>query len=482
MTDPGKDTFARGPVLGIAALVGVVLLALSNRYGYHRDELYFLEAGRHLAWGYPDQPPLTPLLARLADLVAPGSLVVLRLPSTLSAAAVVVLAGLIARELGARRNGQVLAAAATGISGFVLATGHLLSTATTVILGGTLLTYLLVRVLLGDGGTRTWVLAGVVAGVTLQANPILLGVLAAFGIAVLLVGPRRLFAEPGPYVALGVALLLVAPYLVWQGQHGWPQLDVARSIADGGSGSSEPRSLVLPLVVLQVGPWLAPLWVAGVVRLVRDPRLRVLGTAFLVLCGLVVVAGGKPYYVGAFVPLLLAAGAQPFLDRVPRWVPPAVLVLSTPAIVFTLPVLPTGDAGIAIAVNGDTGETIGWPDLVDQVAAAHRDTPPGTALLMGNYGLAGAVDRFGPALDLPPAYSGHNGYAAWGPPPASTRTVLAAGIDPVRLRAAFASVRQVGTLQNRWDLDNDENGTRLYLCTDPLGTWAELWPGFSRTG
>lgn len=481
---PGTEgqAFARGPVLGVAAVVGLALLLLSGRYGYHRDELYFLEAGRHLAWGYPDQPPLTPFLAHVADLIAPGSLVVLRLPSTLSAAAVVVVTGVIARDLGARRNGQVVAAVAVGLSGFVLATGHLLSTATTAFLGGTVLTYLLQRLLRGHGGTRTWVLAGLVAGVTMQANLITGGMLAAFGIAVLMAGPRKLFREPGPYLAAALALLIVAPYLVWQGQHDWPQLDVARGIAEGDSGSSEPRALFLPFQFLQVGPWLAPFWIVGLVRLLRDARLRTLGVTYLVLLVLVLAVGGKPYYLSALYPLLIAAGAQPLLDRVWSWVVPALLVLSTPVIVFVLPVLPVRNADVAVAVNYDVGETIGWPALVDQVAAAYRELPDGTAILAGNYGLAGAVDRFGADRGLPPAYSGHNGYGSWGSPPPGTTTVLAVGLDPVVLARAFTSVEPAGQLRNRYDIDNDENGTRLYVCTGPREAWPVLWPQFIRTG
>src|SRR3954470_6513468 len=101
----GIISHVKRPAIVAAAGTFAVLLATSGRYGYHRDELYFLQAGRHLAWGYPDQPPLAPFVARVVSAVAPGSLPALRLPSALIAAAVVLLAGMIAQRLGARPGG-----------------------------------------------------------------------------------------------------------------------------------------------------------------------------------------------------------------------------------------------------------------------------------------------------------------------------------------------------------------------------------------
>ena len=118
--------FARGPVIAIGAFVTVLLIVVASRYGYHRDELYFLACGRHLAWGYPDQPPIVPLIARAMSAIAPGSLTLLRIPSAISAGLVVVLTALTTREMGARRDGQIVAAVVMASGGVFYGTGHLL--------------------------------------------------------------------------------------------------------------------------------------------------------------------------------------------------------------------------------------------------------------------------------------------------------------------------------------------------------------------
>src|SRR3954467_1138037 len=144
---PATPTLTPTPwrwLLLIAAAPMVLLLAVSGRYGYHRDELYFLAAGRHLAWGYPDQPPFVPFLARVISAVAPGSLVALRTPSAIGMAAVVVMTGLTAREFGASRTAQLIAAGSMAVSAFLLGAGHLFSTSTFVLVTWTVLMLLVV--------------------------------------------------------------------------------------------------------------------------------------------------------------------------------------------------------------------------------------------------------------------------------------------------------------------------------------------------
>lgn len=463
-------------VLAVAALLLLLLVATSGRYGYHRDELYFLAAGQHLAWGYPDMPPLVPLLARLADEIAPGSLVVLRLPSALAIAALVLVTDQTARVLGADRRGRLLASALIAVAGFPLALGHLLSTATFGLLGWAVALLLMASLLVDGGvGRRRWIALGLVVGLTAQAN-VLVGVLPLVVAAgVLAVGPRRLLLRWEAAGAAAIAAACVAPYLIWQAQHGWPQLAVARGISAGSSGTSEPRWLVLPLFVLQSGPWLLPVVLTGCRVLARRPEIRALAAGAALLVALVLVGGGKPYYLAGFLPLLLAAGAtvawRPWAGR-------AMVALSLPALLFVLPVLPVEDAGTVIAVNADAGETIGWPAYVDQIAAAYESAPPGTQILTANYGEAGAIDRFGPSRGLPRALSGHLGYAAWGHP--SSSTVLTVGLTRADLLDSFARVEPRGSLATPHGIDNDEDGAPLFLCSEPLAPWPVLWPRFER--
>ena len=479
-----REPFARLPVFGVAAVLALVLILLAGRYGYHRDELYFLAAGRHLAWGYPDQPVLVPLVARLVSAVAPGSLVVLRVPSALAMAAVVVLAAVVARDLGARSRGQLFAAACVASSSVVLAVGHLLTTPDVTMLSWTGVLLMSMRALRGDGD-RWWLGAGAMAGFGLLGNAVTWFLLA--GLALGILATRRDQLRSGwLWAGAGVAVAAGLPYLVWQAANGWPQLAVSRSIAAGGSGTSAPRVAFLPFQVALVSPWLVPVWVWGLVRLLRDPHLRLLGLLYPFLAVVFIITGGKPYYIAGMYPFLLAAGAQPFVDFFSdrRWVPIAAVALSLPAVAVTLPVVPVdrvADTPI-VDVNYDAGETIGWPTYVSQITAAAAGMEGGTpdAILTSNYGEAGVLQRYG-TPDLPAVYSGQDGYWFWGPPPNSATRVLAVGFTDSEMRTWCRDPRRIGRLDNGLGIDNDEQRAPIWSCTSLTGSWDTLWPSMRRT-
>lgn len=490
---PVRGSFARRDVLLVAAATGIVLIAFAARYGYHRDELYFIASGHHLAWGYPDQPPFAPALARLMTAIAPHSLMLLRLPSALAAAGAVVLTGLIARELGGDRSAQVLAAVALAVGNFTVGSGHLLSTATFLMPVSAAVVLLSLRAV-RSGNDRLWLAVGVVLGAGLFDSAIPIFLVAGLLLGVAIAGPRRIFASLWLYAGAAVALLMWVPYLVWQAHHGWPELSVAKSIAAGNSGTSVPRAAFVPLQVVMIGFFFAPMYLAGLWRLLRSPAYRwcrAIGVAWVFTEIVFIAQAGKPYYMSGTFPVALAAGAPWFLewsrsDPSRRHAPRLATGLSLIGLVITLPILPASvvhDTPI-VALNYDAGETIGWPTFVSEVAHVYRSAPaPEPTIILGaNYGETAAVDRFGPALGLPAAYGVQNATWLWGPPPDSSSQAIAIGFDRSQLSPYFSSIRLATKLDNRVHVDDDEQGAPVWVCTHRLASWAVIWPELRRYG
>jgi 4-amino-4-deoxy-L-arabinose transferase-like glycosyltransferase len=488
-----RSDVARAELIGLAAGVVVLLVSVAGRYGYHRDELYFLRAGREPAFGYVDQPPLSPLLAHAADALFGGSLVGLRLPSALAAGLTVLCTGLIARELGGGRAAQVLAAACMAVSSILLGTGHLLSTTTFDLLAWTVLSWLVVKGLRVDG--PVWLAVGVVAGVALQNKTLPLFLLGAVTVGVVLVGPRATLRSGWVWSGGLIALALWAPNLVWQAAHGFPLLTMSRAIAAGSSGTSEPWYVFLPFQLLLISPLLAPIWMIGWWHLARDPALRpwrAFAVAYVLLAVVLAATGGKPYYLAGLYPVLLAAGAAPVVrwvaDRAPRTrgsLLGAALVLSLAVSAFlVLPLVPVDKLARTPvpSVYYDAGETVGWPELAVTVADVRDRIPPDqpTAVLTANYGEAGAVDRFLP--QLAPAYSGHNAYGTWGPPPEHVATLIVVGFPEQRVREWFGDVELAARVDNGVGLDNDEQNAPVWIGRRRRASWDVLWSQLVRLG
>jgi len=477
----------------LAAATALLLPSTARGYGYRPEELYFLRAGCELAFGFADQPPLTPLIARAMDTLAPGSLLALRTPSALAASLVVLLTWLIARELGGGRAAQLVAGACMAVSAILLAVTHLLSTSTVDLLAWTALSWLVVRAL-RDGGP-VWLAVGAVAGVALENKTLPAFLLAGLLAGVLAVGPRAALRSRWPWLGALLAAVLWAPHVLWQIANDLPQLELSRAIAAGGSGTSDPWYLVLPMQLVLVSPLLVPVWALGWWRLARDPALRTwraFAVAYAVLAVVFVLTGGKAYYLAGLYPVLLAAGAGPVVawvqrgsGRVRSWLLGAALALSLliNATLF-LPLVPVArlaDTPVT-DVNYDAGETVGWPAFAATIAGVRAGLPAGTEVIVltGNYGEAGAVDRYLP--ELAPAYSGHNSYGTWGPPPEDATTVISVGIPADELRRWFGSVTAAGRIDNGVGLDNDEQDRTVWVATDRRLPWAELWPQVRHLG
>lgn len=471
---------AWGPVLGVAAAVAALLVAVASRYGWHRDELYFLEAGHHLAWGFIDQPPFTPAVARLAELIAPRNLYVLRLLPALTSGVTVILGALITSELGGRRRAQIGGAAAVAAGGFLLGVGHLLSTAVFDLMAWMALLCVAAR-LVRSGNPRWWIAFGAVAGLSML-NKNLLVLLGAALLCGLLVERRwELLASPWLLGGAALAAVIAAPNLVWQADHGWPQVEMARVLSRRLAG--ENRTTLLPLQVLFVGPALVPLLWRGSRWLARDDAarpLRPLLWAWPVGLVAALATGGRPYYVLPLTIVVMLAGVVATeqvgrIDRIGRYLIPNAVI----SLVFAVPILPLSATKVTAQLNEAVAETVGWPELAHQVAGVvhglPRDERTHVVLLTASYGEAGALDLFGPALGLPPAYSAHNSYADFRQPTDPQATVVAVRYDATALAPHFERCRQVATVDNGYDITNEVQGTPILVCRGLRGNWPAVW-------
>lgn len=469
-------------VWSIAGVVALVLLALAPRYGWHRDELYFLEAGRNLAWGYVDQPPFTPLVARIADEAAAGNLVALRLLPALATAATIVLGALSVRELGGGRWAQVMAALSLALGGYVLGAGHVLATATFDLTAWMALLWIAAR-LLRTGDVRWWGVFGVVAGVALLNKHLV--VILAVTLLVAIAAERRWELLVTPWLVLGglVAVAIAAPNLAWQAANGWPQVEMAAALSERLAG--ENRVTLLPLQWLFLGPLLVPLlwWGAGWLGRAPEARaFRALLWAWPIGLALTFVTAGRPYYVVPLTLVVALAGVVTCEHRRGRHValPWLVAANALVTIPLALPVLPVSLAGVSATVNQTVAETIGWPEMVGQVATVIDQLPAderdGVVLLTASYGEAGAIDRYGPDLGLPPAYSAHNSYADFRRPTDDDATVVAVRYSPGSLSRWFDECEQVATVENEHDIANEVAGTPIVVCRGLRGSWEAVWP------
>jgi 4-amino-4-deoxy-L-arabinose transferase-like glycosyltransferase len=465
-------------VLLVAGAVLAVLLVFAGRYGLNRDELYFVDAGHHLQWAYPDQPVVTPLLARLAAGVAPGSVAALHVVSAVAVSLVVVLSALTARELGGERAAQVLTAVVMATSCGVAIFGHMLSTVSTDTLFWTAICYVAVRTFQRDR-PRGWLVVGALAGLALENKILVLFLLAALVVGTVLTpSVRHHLRSPWALTGAGIAFVLWLPYLVWQAVHGWPQLSIAGNIGDQHLTWMGRLSFV-GLVLVLVSPLAAPLWGYGFARLWRSPalgRVRPLAWAAVLLFALFFVTGGKGYYVLGVLPTLVAAGACGLASV---WGGRRLVAAGT---VLALGGLALWPAGVPVLsahafgqsvyrhVNASQGEMIGWPELVATVDDVAEDSHA-AIVVTRNYGEVGALDWYGSPV---PVYSGHNAYGEWGPPVGAAGPVVVVGYKkpPDWAHDCYTAT----FVENDAGVDNGENGLPVQVCAGPRGTWADVWP------
>ncbi|MHA6798344.1 ArnT family glycosyltransferase [Bounagaea algeriensis] len=479
----GMPPLATWVVLLIAAVVALVHLAASFDPGYWFDEAYMLAIGRnHLDWGSADQPPVTPLLARLMDWIAPGSMLALRLPAVLATAAAVVVAALIAREFGGDRRAQVMTAGAQATALWAAMAGHWLAPYTLEPLQWLVLLWALVRwIRVRDD--RLLLLLGAVAGIAAETKFQVLLLCAVLLLSVLVFGPRQLLRRPKLWFGGGIGALIALPTLAWQAVHGWPQLRMGEVVAAEAPELYGGRIGIAVALICIAGVAGTVLAVYGLWRLLRAEELRsyrFLAVTFLVLYVVFVATLSRPYYLGGFCGLLVAVGAVGLQrrreagQRRRRWMAWPAFALSAAAAggMLVSGFTSTDEYGSRGMQDSEASDSTG-SEVAQRTAAAYRGLPEHerdrTAIMGETYIIAAYIDSYAPQYDLPKAHSSNRSYGYFPPPPETQDQVLYVGTDPAELRPHFTEVRRVDGAANASEAS-------VWLGSGKREPWESLWP------
>jgi hypothetical protein len=503
---PGRRS--RGVFLGATAILVYLALAklllhlfTADNYGYFRDELYYMAAGERLDLGYVDFPPFVAIVAAVTRWLLGDSLLALHAFPVLAGVMVVVLTGLMARELGGGRFAQGLAALATLVAPSFLVMGTFLSMDAFDQLWWVLASYLLLLILKREK-PRLWLVFGLVAGLGLLTKITMLYFGFAAFVGLLLTPARRHLLTPWPWLGGVVASAFLLPYVFWQIQHGWPTLEFWADYGEKVDPASPVEFLIEQVVTMQ--PPTLPLWLAGLYYYLfsRDGRpFRTMGWIYITLLVIFALQNAKFYFLAPAYPMLFAAGAlvveRFFRRRSWGWLKSAyAAILLVSGIVFAplvVPLLPAdtlanvtgGGAGIK-QERREVGQLpqhfadrFGWENMVATVAGVHRGLPPQerskSCVFTGNYGEAGAIDFFGSEYGLPGAISGHNSYHVWGPGDCTGEILISVGVPRTDLETVYDDVERADTIRCEYCMP-DEDGLPVYVCRDPKVALREVWP------
>lgn len=493
MDVPRPTTSLRSDVAvlsGFAVLLVAVHFCLGNGYGFHRDELQFLDDARHLQWGFVAYPPMTAFCGRIAIALFGISPQVLRLPAALVNGLSLVIAGLIARELGGRRAAQIVTVFA--VFPLVLVFSSVLQYNTFDLLAWSLMVFFVAR-LLRTGDERSWI--GVGAGIGI-------GVLSKYSIAfpvasllaglVILPAQRHHLRTPWFWYGALTATIIAAPNLIWLASHQFITVQMehfihARDVRHGRADGYYIDQIKFTMFAF-------PLAVAGLVALPRSARFRFLSVFYIGPFVLFALAKGRGYYLMPAYTVLFAAGAvalerawadyAPILRITLRSIVLVALLVDTAAVAWAyLPMWKPGSPGWnwQMKNNHDMADEVGWPELVAQVAQV-RDTlsteeRSRLAILANNYGEAGAVALYGPQYNLPVPISSTNTFHMRGYGPYEPETVIVLGGELDDQLKNFESCRVAAQVTIPYGVRNEESVDHpvILVCKHLRWPWAVAW-------
>jgi Dolichyl-phosphate-mannose-protein mannosyltransferase len=493
-------------VWAMAAAKLLFHIYFNNRYGYFRDEFDYLACARHLAWGYVDQPPLVPFLARISAEMLGYSLRAIRFLPALASSILVIQTAAIARELGGKRFAILLSTVCVLVAPQYLSNGSLLGTNCLEPNLWMACAYFAILAIQRDQ-PRYWFWFGVFAGLGLEEKYSIALFGAGVVVGLLLTEQRRVFLNQWIWIGGASAFAIFLPNVIWNLHHQWPFFELMHNIRAEGRDVVLPAGQYFLQQTLLVNPLTAPIWITGLLALLFSSRLkpyRVLGWSYLVCYSVLFALHGKNYYLAPIYPMLLAAGSVVVDSALTRprlsWLKPVVVLLLLANGLYLLPItvpvlspdrftsymqklpfkLPVMEHAHARATLPQWyADQFGWQEIVAETAVAWNqlspEERPDCGIFAQDYGQAGAIDFFGPKYGLPPSLSGHQTWFLWGSGKYSGNCMIVLDDTRENLEALWTNLQFVGTSADHpYALEKQID---VYICRGAkFGSWADFWP------
>lgn len=495
----------------IAILVYLSLFKLllhfftNHQYGHFRDELYYLECGERLDWGYADHSPLIALVAKTARLLLGESLFAIRFFPAVAGAALVFFTGIITRELGGKRFAIALSAVLVLVAPYFIAISTVLTMNVFEPLfwmGCAYTAILIVK----HNNPKLWLWFGLIAGLGLMNKHSMVFFGFALIAGLMLTRERKLLFSKWLLLGGLIALVVFLPNILWQINHDWATVELLRNAQENQTYHASPLEFLGGQILL-LHPLTLPIWVAGLLFYLfsADAKpYRFLGWAYAILLVLMIVLNGKGYYLAPVYPILFAGGAL-VVERLARrpgwgWLKPAtitLLILGGALIApMALPVLPVETFikySTALGLNEGVktenlrlgklpqhyADMFGWEEMAAAVARVYNSLPPEErakcAIYANNFGEAGAIDFFGKKYNLPKSISGHQNYYFWGPRDYTGEVVITVGERLEDVSKSFNQIELADTVKHEYAIPH-ENNLPIFICRQPKRPLNEIWP------
>ncbi len=456
--------------------------------GYHGDELMHIDAGRHLAFGYADFPPVIGVLAFLQNLYGSDALHVNHFFVYLASSLILVFCTLITWKLGGGRLSVILTLTCIVFSPGLALMHSLFLPNVFEQLAWVGCFYLLVSYC-NDPKNRYLVLFGIVAGMGFLTKYSVVFLLAGSVLSILCV-QRSLLTKKYVWISLLIFLVVISPNLIWQINHDFPMTRHFSALYDS---QLDQVSFVdeMTILVLFLNPVIAPLWIGALLVIHFVPRFkkyRILSFTLLFAFLLFFISKGKFYYYMSLT-LGLVSLASVYLEHLlinRKWIfisylsticlaglyllPQGLPIMKLSSFIEMYKLEKNEDGNIPLAFEQFYSASI-WEQIISVVDSTYQQLPgpeQDRCLTWGRHmSIAGGINLMGKSRDLPLAISFHGSYYDWVPKFSTDKIVIAIGEDNWKEKTweqYFEEVEEVAVIKNLYASRPSWYSYRIFLC------------------